>query len=150
MESENNLNIVKFREFKNTLNYKNYNLIIKFAKYLEYTIKQLLYRIFLGFNFKKKSNAYIFFQNYEDNRFINFIFHSLKKDFIFLYSKKNQQTISFIKKIGLLNFFKYSFDIKKLKDKKKILYIGINDNKEKIAINTNYYGIIKKNKLTTI
>ncbi|MDC1148315.1 hypothetical protein OAT00_01430 [Pelagibacteraceae bacterium] len=135
---------MKFREFKNTLNYKNYNLINMYAKYLEYKIKQLLYRIFLGFNFKKKGDAYIFFQNYEDNRFINFIFHSLKKDFIFLYSKKNQQTISFIKKIGLLNFFKYSFDIKKLKDKKKILYIGINNNEEKIVINTNYYGIIKK------
>ena len=136
---------MKFKDFKNTLNYKKYSDIQKYAKYFEYLTKQFLYKILISFNLKKKSNNYICLQNYNDNRFINFLFYSLKKEFFFLYSEENKQTVSFIKKIGLLNFFKYTCDEKKIKNKKNIIYIDMKDNSQKISINTDYFKNIKKN-----
>ena len=136
---------MKFKEFKHTLKFKNYHIIKIIIRFIEFKLKNYFYKLVMNFNYNKQCNRYLNLGNYKDNRFINFIFFSLKDNFCFTY-EENDNVVMLIKKIGLINFIKYTCNVKKIKDKNKIINIKINDTtKQKgININTDYFNIINK------
>ena len=130
-----------FNEFKNTLHYKKYNNSKILLRFLEYKLKILIIDIITRFNLiKLKSKPYIDLGSFKDNRFINFIIFALKDDFIFLY-KYDDNSKKLLRRIGILNFFKYTApNNKRTKQKKIKLFINRkNLSKNEISLNTNYF-----------
>ena len=140
---------MNFNEFKNTLHYKKYNNYKILLRFLEYKLKIIIIDIIARLNLiKLKSKPYIDLGSFKDNRFINFLLYALKEDYIFLY-KSDKNSKKLLRRIGILNFFKYTAPNNKITKQKKIkLFINKkNLNENEISLNTNYFEhFYKKNK----
>ena len=74
---------MNFEKFKESLKYRNYTSIKIFIRYLEYKLKNFIIDIIIKLNiFKFKSKPLLDLGSFKDNRFINFLFFSLKDDFL--------------------------------------------------------------------
>lgn len=99
---------MNFEKFKDSLKYRKYNNFKILIRFIEFKIKNLFINLIINFNFiKLNSKPSINLGSFSDNRFINFLLYSLKDDFIFLY-EKDKNTKKLFKRIGFLNFFKYT------------------------------------------
>lgn len=120
------------------------SILINFELFIKKSF--LFFFVLLNFFFHTRKNKYIDIDNYKnkDNRFINYLFFSLKKKYNFSYNL-SFSSLDFVKKIGIKNFIFYStpnFLIKK--DKKIKFYLNNkNHNSNELNFNTNYF---KKNK----
>ncbi len=125
---------------------KNYSIIKFLLRNIEFIAKNIFYFLGVFINciiFRSKKN-YLNIGNYEDTRYINYLFYSLKKKYGFSYNI-NFQILNFVKKIGIINFLIHSspnFRIKK-KDKLKITFNNFKENTENLNFNTNYFHKLK-------
>lgn len=125
---------------------KNYSIIKSLLRNIEFITKNIFYFLVVFINciiFRSKKN-YLNIGNYEDTRYINYLFYSLKKKYGFSYNI-NFQILNFVKKIGIINFLIHSspnFRIKK-KDKLKITFNNFKENTENLNFNTNYFHKLK-------
>ena len=132
---------MKFEEYKESLKFRKYNNIKILIRFIEYKIKDFIIDLLINLNiFKINSKKIIDLDSFSDNRFINFLVYSLKKDFLFAY-KKDQNTKKLLKRIGIINFFKYTHPKDQLK-KNKIYKFLINrkpSEENDILIDTDYF-----------
>lgn len=132
---------MNFKNFRESLKYRNYNKFKILIRFFEYKIKDFIIDLIIKLNFIKfGSKPFIDLGSYNDNRFINFLILSLKNNYIFLY-KQDENTKKLFKRIGFLNFFKYTNSNSKFFDKKKIKLL-INENNtssNEISFDTNYF-----------
>ena len=138
---------MKYKEFKKTLQYRNYNRLQIFLRFLEYKIKRLLINLIIKFNLKiSNSKVLIDLGSFKDNRYINYLIYALKNDFIFLY-KEDKNSEKLFHRIGFLNFFKYTASNSKYvnKAKIKIQFNKQNLKKNELYINTNYFRFFYNN-----
>ena len=99
---------MNFKKFEESLKYKKYNKWKIFIRFIEFKLKDFGIDFIIKFNlFKIKSKPMIDLGSFKDNRFINFLLYSLKNDYILVY-KKDENTKKLFKRIGLVNFFKYT------------------------------------------
>ena len=109
---------------------KNYSTIKSLLRNIEFITKNIFYFLVVFINciiFRSKKN-YLNVGNYEDTRYINYLFFSLKKKYDFSYNL-NLQILNFIKKIGIINFLIHASPNFRLK-KKYMLKITFNNFKE--------------------
>lgn len=132
---------MNFKEFKESLKYRKYTKTKIIIRFLEYKIKDFVIDLTIKLNLIKfGSKPLVDLGSFKDNRFINFIIFSLKKDFIFLY-KDDENAKKLFKRIGIVNFFKHTNSNSKFKNTKKITLLT---NKElidsnEISFDTNYF-----------
>ena len=125
---------------------KNYSIIKFLLRNIEFIAKNIFYFLGVFINciiFRSKKN-YLNIGNYEDTRYINYLFYSLKKKYGFSYNI-NFQILNFVKKIGIINFLTHStpnFRIKK-KDMLKITFNNFEESTENLNFNTNYFHKLK-------
>ncbi len=125
---------------------KNYSIIKSLLRNIEFITKNIFYFLVVFINciiFRSKKN-YLNIGNYEDTRYINYLFYSLKKKYGFSYNI-NFQILNFVKKIGIINFLIHSspnFRIKK-KDMLKITFNNFEESTENLNFNTNYFHKLK-------
>ncbi len=125
---------------------KNYSIIKSLLRNIEFISKNIFYFLVVFINciiFRSKKN-YLNIGNYEDSRYINYLFYSLKKKYGFSYNI-NFQILNFVKKIGIINFLIHSspnFRIKK-KDMLKITFNNFEESTENLNFNTNYFHKLK-------
>ena len=132
---------MNFKDFKNTLGYRNYGNFKIFLRYFEYRVKNILVNLIINLNFTiLGSKRCIDLGSFKDNRFINFMIYALKDDFIFLY-KKDKNTKKLFNRIGLLNFFKYTSPNSKYVSQIKMNFLENKqiESEEEISLNTNYF-----------
>jgi len=132
---------MNYKEFKESLVYKNYNNFKIFLRYIEYIIKGTFVDLIIKFNFIFfKTKPLIDLGSFKDSRYINFFIYALKDDFIFVY-KKDENTKKLFHRIGFLNFFKYTCSNAKFKNQKKInfLYDKEKHDSDAIFLNINYF-----------
>jgi len=139
---------MNFKKFKESLKFRKYNNWKILLRFIEYKIKDLIIDLIINFNIIKfKSKPLIDLGSYNDNRFINFLLYSLKEDFIFLY-QKDANARKLFKRIGFLNFFKYTSSNSNFTKYKKIKFLINKKNTENNVINfdTNYFEYIYDSK----
>ncbi len=125
---------------------KNYSIIKSLLRNIEFITKNIFYFLVVFINciiFCSKKN-YLNIGNYEDTRYVNYLFYSLKKKYGFAYNI-NFQILNFVKKIGIINFLIHSspnFRIKK-KDMLKITFNNFEESTENLNFNTNYFHKLK-------
>ena len=132
---------MNFKEYKQTLTYKNYSNVKIFFRYIEYLIKDIFTNLILKLNFfVHKPKRCIDLGTFKDNRFINYIIYALKDDFIFLY-KSDKNTKKLFHRIGFLNFFRYTGPNIKFNNQKKLSFFDHINEKDPdvISLNTNYF-----------
>jgi hypothetical protein len=132
---------MNYEKFKESLKFRKYNNWKILVRFIEYKIKNLIIDLIINLNlikFKKKPS--IDLGSFSDNRFINFLLYSLKDDFIFLYTKDNN-TKKLFKRIGFLNFFKYTCSNSNLVNhsKIKILINKKSVQTNEVMFDTNYF-----------
>ncbi len=132
---------MKFKEYKESLKFRKYNNFKILIRFIEYKIKDFIIDLLINlniinFNSKKKIDL----DSFSDNRFINFLVYSLKDDFIFEY-KKDQNTKKLLKRIGIINFFKYTCPKNKNEknDKIKVLINKKPKEENEILFDTDYF-----------
>ena len=138
---------MNFKEYKQTLTYKNYSNVKIFFRYIEYLIKDIFTNLILKLNFfVHKPKRCIDLGTFKDNRFINYIIYALKDDFIFLY-KSDKNTKKLFHRIGFLNFFRYTGPNIKFNNQKKLSFFdNINEkDPDVISLNTNYFKYFYNN-----
>ena len=124
---------------------RKYSKLKSFIRCLEEIVKKgfLFIFVLINFVFHSKKKKIIDIESYKDkdNRFINYFFFSLKKEFIFSYDL-SFSVLNFVKKIGVKNFMLYSAPNFFLKDKNKIKFsLNLkNPNQNELNFNTNYFG----------
>ena len=127
---------------------KNYSRVKYFLIQIERVIKQLYYYLIsiLNINIFKNNKKRIFLGEYKDTRFIEFLFFSLTKEYIFVYSNK-KGLANFIKKIGVFNFFKYCKQGKLEKEDVSFLIDTKINSKDKniVSIDTDYFFLTDNN-----
>ena len=125
---------------------KNYSIIKSLLRNIEFITKNIFYFLVVFINciiFCSKKN-YLNIGNYEDTRYVNYLFYSLKKKYGFSYNI-NFQILNFVKKVGIINFLIHSspnFRIKK-KDMLKITFNNFEESTENLNFNTNYFHKLK-------
>lgn len=132
---------MNFKQFKESLKYRKYNNWKILIRFIEYKFKDNLISLIINFNFFKfNSKQLIDIGSYNDNRYINFLLYSLKDDYLFLY-QKDENTKKLFKRIGFLNFFKYTISNKFFNKEKKIKINMMPNykNKNEITISTDYF-----------
>ena len=138
---------MNFEKFKESLKFRKYNNWKIILRFIEYKIKNFCIDLIINLNvIKLGRKPQIDLGSFSDNRFINFLVYSLKDDFNFLY-KKDENTKKLFKRIGLLNFFKYTnsnttFDNNKI----KLLINKEPSNNNDIIFDTNYFKYFYENK----
>ena len=144
------------RLFEENPRTKSFSNIKKILVLIERLIKNLLYLVIVLINFFsfKKKNIILDLGIYEDTRFINYLFFSIKKNFLFSYDL-DFKIISLIKKVGVVNFLIHcapNFRLKKiekykfiLKDKKEFNKKIINAKTKSMIFNTDYFSHIENN-----
>ena len=125
---------------------KNYSTIKSLLRNIEFITKNIFYFLVVFINciiFRSKK-IYLNVGNYEDTRYINYLFFSLKKKYDFSYNL-NLQILNFIKKVGIINFLIQSSRIFRLKKKNmlKITFNNFKENTENLNFNTNYFNRLK-------
>jgi hypothetical protein len=132
---------MNFKKFKESLRYRKYSKIKILIRFFEYKIKDFIIDLTIKLNLIKfGSKPFIDLGSFKDNRFINFIFFSLKNDFIFLY-RDDENAKKLFKRIGFLNFFKHTNSNSSFINEKKIR-LSINSksvDSDEISFNTNYF-----------
>ena len=138
---------MNFEKFKESLKFRKYNNWKIILRFIEYKIKNFCIDLIINLNVIKLSpKPLIDLGSFSDNRFINFLIYSLKDDFNFLY-KKDENTKKLFKRIGLLNFFKYTSSNTILDNNKiKILMNKKPSNDNDITLDTNYFKYFYENK----
>lgn len=128
---------------------KRYSKIKTALVNVELFLKKSFYFCVVLINFfcHSRNKKYLDIGKYKvnDARFINYLFYSLKENYNFSYDI-SLDLLNFIKKIGLINFMKYStpnFFIKKNKKIKFLINHQGSLNENQINFNTNYFS--KKN-----
>ncbi len=132
---------MKFEEYKESLKFRKYNNFKILIRFIEYKIKGFIIDLIINLNiFKFNSKQIIDLDSFSDNRFINFLVYSLKDDFLFVY-KKDQNTKKLFKRIGIINFFKYTHSKNRFRKNKKIKILINRQPKEEneVLIDTNYF-----------
>ena len=132
---------MKFKEYKESLKFRKYNNFKILIRFIEYKIKDFTIDLLINFNLiKSNSKQIIDLGSFSDNRFINFFVHSLKDNFIFVY-KKDQNTKKLLKRIGIINFFKYTQPKNKYEKGKKIKILINKKPREEneVLIDTDYF-----------
>ncbi len=132
---------MKFKEYKESLKFRKYNNFKILIRFIEYKVKDFIIDLLINLNFIKfNSKQIIDLDSFSDNRFINFFVYSLKDDFIFIY-KKDQNTKKLLKRIGIINFFKYTHPKNKYEKSKKINILINKKSKEEneVVIDTDYF-----------
>ena len=125
---------------------KNYSTIKSLLRNIEFITKNIFYFLVVFINciiFRSKKN-YLNVGNYEDTRYINYLFFSLKKKYDFSYNL-NLQILNFIKKVGIINFLIHASPNFRLKKKNmlKITFNNFKENTENLNFNTNYFHKLK-------
>ena len=125
---------------------KNYSTIKSLLRNIEFITKNIFYFLVVFINciiFRSKKN-YLNIGNYEDTRYINYLFFSLKKKYDFSYNL-NFQILNFIKKLGIINFLIHASPNFRLKKKYmlKITFNNFKENAENLNFNTNYFHKLK-------
>jgi len=104
--------------------------------------------VLINFIFHYKKNKYIDIENYKniDNRFVNYFFFSLKREYNFSYNF-SFSVLDFVKKIGIKNFILYSTPniFSKNENKIKFLLNKKKTNQNEINFNTNYFDTNNNN-----
>ena len=125
---------------------KNYSIFKYLLRNIEFIIKNVIYIFVVFINciiFRSKNN-YLNLGSYEDTRFINYLFFSLKKKYNFTYNI-NLKILNFVKKVGIVNFLIHSSPNFRLKNK-SILKLTFNNNdkiEENLNFDTNYFKKLK-------
>ena len=124
---------------------KNYSFFKYLLRNVEFIIKNIFYVFIVLVNciiFRPKNN-YLNLGNYEDTRFINYLFFSLKKKYNFSYNL-NLQVLNFVKKVGIINFLFNASPNFRLNNK-NILTLTLNnfENKRNLNFDTDYFNKIK-------
>ena len=144
------------RLFEENPRTKSFSNIKKILVLIERLIKNLLYLVIVLINFFsfKKKNINLDLGIYEDTRFINYLFFSTKKNFLFSYDL-DFKIISLIKKVGVANFLLHcipNFRVKNiekykfiLKDKNEFSKTVINTHTKSMIFNTDYFSHIENN-----
>src|SRR6056300_742233 len=138
---------MNFEKFKESLKFRKYNNWKIILRFIEYKIKNFCIDLIINLNLiKLSSKPSIDLGSFSDNRFINFLIYSLKDDFNFLYTK-DENTKKLFRRIGLLNFFKYTssnytFDNNTI----KFLINKEPSNANDIIFDTNYFKYFYENK----
>jgi len=138
--------------FKENPKIKNYSKIKINLLFLENFLKNLIYFLLIFVNFftlKRKKNI-LDLGIYNDTRFINFLFYSIKKNFLLSYDL-NLKIISLIRKIGPINFLLYCIPNFRINNK-NLKFKFVLDNKRRVGnsiyFNVDYFShieILKKN-----
>jgi len=144
------------RFFKVNPRTENFSNIKKLLVLIEKVIKNLVYFLIVFINFFsfKKKKLILDLGIYQDTRFINYLFYSIKSKFFFSYDL-DLKIISLIKKVGVINFLLHcipNFRIKNfekykffLKDKKEFNKIAVNIRTKSMIFNTDYFSHIENN-----
>ena len=144
------------RFFKVNPRTENFSNIKKLLVLIEKIIKNLVYFLIVFINFFsfKKKKLILDLGIYEDTRFINYLFYSIKSKFFFSYDL-DLKIISLIKKVGIINFLLHCIPNFRLKNVEKYKFI-LKDNKEfdkttvniktkSMIFNTDYFSYIENN-----
>ena len=144
------------RFFKVNPRTENFSNIKKLLVLIEKVIKNLVYFLIVFINFFsfKKKKLILDLGIYQDTRFINYLFCSIKSKFFFSYDL-DLKIISLIKKVGVINFLLHcipNFRIKSfekykfiLKDKKEFDKTAVNIETKSLIFNTDYFSYIENN-----
>jgi len=144
------------RFFKVNPRTENFSNIKKLLVLIEKVIKNLVYFLIVFINFFsfKKKKLILDLGIYQDTRFINYLFYSIKSKFFFSYDL-DLKIISLIKKVGVINFLLHcipNFRIKSfekykfiLKDKKEFDKTAVNIETKSLIFNTDYFSYIENN-----
>ena len=147
------------RFFKVNPRTENISNIKKLLVLIEKVIKNLVYFLIVFINFFsfKKKKLILDLGIYQDTRFINYLFYSVKSKFFFSYDL-DLKIISLIKKVGVINFLLHcipNFRIKNvekyrffLKDKKEFNKTPVNIRTKSTIFNTDYFSHIENNNTT--
>jgi len=113
---------------------------IKLENFVKYFF--FIFVVIINFLFKKKSLYTLDLCSYKDTRFINYLFFSLKKNFLFTYNI-DLNIFALIKQVGIKNFLFHCSPNFKNKKKKKLKLL-INSKKKFLSnhfsINTDYFS----------
>ena len=144
------------RFFKVNPRTENFSNIKKLLVLIEKVIKNLVYFLIVFINFFsfKKKKLILDLGIYQDTRFINYLFYSIKSKFFFSYDL-DLKIISLIKKVGVINFLLHcipNFRIKNfekykffLKDKKEFNKTAVNIRTKSMIFNTDFFSHIENN-----
>ena len=132
---------MNFKEFKQSLKFRKYQNWKIIIKYIEFITKNFIINVLIKINnLKSSSKKIIDLGSFRDNSYINFFLYSLKDDYNFAYSN-DKNTKKLFRRIGFLNFFKYTISNSNIKKKSRIK-INMNmltKNNDEIFIDTNYF-----------
>ena len=137
---------MNFKKFKASLTFRKYNNSKIILRFIEYKIKNFFLSLIVKLNiFKFNSKKNIDLGSFKDNSYINFLLFSLKDEYHFTYTN-NENAKKLLRRIGFLNFFKFTTANSFYKNKKKIkLNMNSDQNCEEISIDTNYYKYFYNN-----
>ena len=135
----------------------NFSKIKFFFINLEKLFRNSIYSMLIFATFFKSCKNFRFLDlgSYKDTRFINYLFYSIKKNFLFSYDL-DYKIFSLIKKIGPINFFLYCVPNFRIKNKNLKLKFVLNDKNNKtinsVYFNDDYFSNLdsQKNKNTII
>ena len=132
---------MKYKEFKKSLKYRNYNNWKIILRFFEYKFKNYLIKILISLNSYKHNNKNIIdLGSFKDNSYINFFLYSLKDEFSFAY-QNDKNTKKLFRRIGFFNFFKHTLPNSNIK-KKSIIKINMDSSrikKDELSIDTKYF-----------
>ena len=136
---------MKYKEFKESLKFRKYNNWKIIVRFIEFKFKNLFINILVNLNiYKYNSKKIIDLGSFQDNSYINFFLYSLKNEFILAY-RKDENAKKLFRRVGFLNFFKYTVPNSNIK-KKSIIKINMGSsesNKDKLIIDTKYFQYLR-------
>ena len=108
---------MNFKEFKQSLKFRKYQNWKIIIRYIEFITKNFIINVLIKINnLKSSSKKIIDLGSFRDNSYINFFLYSLKDDYNFAYSN-DKNTKKLFRRIGFLNFFKYTISNSNIKKK---------------------------------
>ena len=137
---------MNFKKFKASLAFRKYNNSKIILRFIEYKIKNIFLDLLVNLNiFKFNSKKNIDLGSFKDNSYINFFLYSLKDEYHFTYTN-NENAKKLLRRIGFVNFFKFTTANLFYKNKKNIkINMNSNQDGEEISIDTNYFGYFYNN-----
>ena len=141
---------MNFKKFKASLTFRKYNNSKIILRFIEYKIKNFFLDLLVKLNiFKFNSKKNIDLGSFQDNSYINFFLYSLKDEYHFTYTN-NKNAKKLLRRIGFLNFFKFTTANSFYKNKKRIkVNMNSDQDSEEISIDTNYFRYFYNNSFKT-
>ena len=141
---------MNFKKFKASLTFRKYNNSKIILRFIEYKIKNFLLDFLVKLNILKfNSKKNIDLGSFKDNSYINFFLYSLKDEYHFTYTN-DENAKKLFRRIGFLNFFKFTSVNSFYKNKKDIkINMNSEEESEKISIDTNYFKYFYNNNFKT-